>query len=462
MQIHCLLRLTRKLRLGLALSFPYDVNSEVVKYRAVEPKDKTSKFAHAAGHPSDKLLYNIKHVEKELKTNLDGYVFVTESERDCLLMESHGFLAVSVSSATTCLDRDGNLKIDPEYLEILATAERIILALDQDPAGQRCAEAFEQNQAFNPALISRMVWPYNGKRLRDPKDLGELYEGNPAGFRGRIDTLTHEALSRPPRWRQQFSTLSEMDDRPIIALIENFLYEGNIGLGGLSGHGKTFVALSISKAQRQREIIGKTNGNLRLVTLDRQTNNSIPSLGSPWGRQLVEEALGDTEVLILDSVSTLFGVGMNDEENLLEIQTWLMGLRSRGLCIILLHHAGKSGLQRGHSRWEDPLDVSIRLSHPQDYEFREGLRVVVTFDKTRGVVIAGGELEVSMQVEDGKAVWTTSDREHVEYVKACEMFDAGQSTRDVAAELGIGKSTSARWRKEWSMSKQSPDKTGLF
>jgi len=214
--------------------------------------------------------------------------------------------------------------------------------------------------------------------------------------------------------------------------------------------------------QRQREIIGRTNGNLKLITLDKQQNNTIPSLGTGEGRQLVEEVLGDTEILVLDSVSTLFGVGMNDEENLLETQSWLMRLRSRGLCVILLHHAGKGGLQRGHSRWEDPLDLSIKLSHPQDYDNRQGFRVELTFDKTRGVVMAEGKLEITMKTENGRAIFVAADSENLEYLRACEMFEAGDSLLTVARQLGIGKTTAHRWKQRWGASKEGQMEEGPF
>lgn len=238
-------------RLGLAIAMPYDADSEVIKYRVVgKPKDKNSKFSHASGHPSEDLLYNIKQTEKELSdaTNFLSEVYVTESERDCLMLNSLGYAAVSVSSATTCVDRDGKLKIDEDHLKILARADHIYLALDQDPAGQKCADAFETDPAFNSVQVHRLIWDYNGKRSNDPKDIGDLYKQDPASFDEKLGSLTCEARRRPPKWRQQFCTVGELASGPIIELIRGFLPEGNIGIGGLSGAGKTFVALSIARA----------------------------------------------------------------------------------------------------------------------------------------------------------------------------------------------------------------------
>ena len=92
------------------------------------------------------------------------------------------------------------------------------------------------------------------------------------------------------------------------------------------------------------------SGFFRIVTRDAQPNG-IRSISTPEGRKAIEDALGDAEVLLLDSISTLANMGTNDEDNWLELNEWFRDLRSKyKLCLVFLHHAGKGGLQRGHSR----------------------------------------------------------------------------------------------------------------
>jgi len=104
--------------------------------------------------------------------------------------------------------------------------------------------------------------------------------------------------------------------------------------------------------ERVGQLVGPTNGRLRIITLDKQPTRTIPSLAFPAGQTLVEESIGNAHVLVLDSISTLFNIATNDEENWLGIQNWLKRLRSQGLCVLYLHHAGKSGMQRGSSKSE--------------------------------------------------------------------------------------------------------------
>jgi 5S rRNA maturation endonuclease (ribonuclease M5)/archaellum biogenesis ATPase FlaH len=209
--------------------------------------------------------------------------------------------------------------------------------------------------------------------------------------------------------------------------------------------------------ERLRQVVGPSDGNLRIITLDEQPENEIPSLSTPYGRKLVEEAIGDAEVLVLDSISTLFNFATNEEEPWLDVMAWLKKLRSKGLCIIFLHHAGKSGLQRGSSKSEDLLDVSIKLERPSGYRLDEGLRVNLRFDKTRGVAMVDGEVEVTMTIDNGRAeflygaIKKEDKRNSEEYDTAKEYLrkypDA--SLRDLEKMSGVPKSTMANYKKEW-------------
>ena len=136
--------------------------------------------------------------------------------------------------------------------------------------------------------------------------------------------------------------------------------------------------------ERARNLVGPTEKDFfRVISLENQSNG-IPALSESLGRNLLVDALGSSEVLILDSISTLAWMPTNDEDSWLGLLKWFAWLRSQGLCVVILHHAGKSGLQRGHSRSEDMLDVSIKLSKPQDEEEVDWLKLKLEYDKFRG------------------------------------------------------------------------------
>src|SRR2546429_3508367 len=66
--------------------------------------------------------------------------------------------------------------------------------------------------------------------------------------------------------------------------------------------------------------IEPTPGYFRLISADMQ-DNAIPSLSTPEGQSLIEDKLGDAELLILDNVSCLINEGReNDVESWLSMQ----------------------------------------------------------------------------------------------------------------------------------------------
>jgi hypothetical protein len=109
--------------------------------------------------------------------------------------------------------------------------------------------------------------------------------------------------------------------------------------------------------------------------------------------------------------------------------------------VLIVHHAGKSGAQRGTSRREDILDTSISLRRPADYAPTEGARFEVHFEKARGI---HGDLakpfEAKMEVRDGKSIWTVRELEDAALARVKALLDDGYSVRDVASEIGISKS----------------------
>lgn len=414
-------------KLGLAVAMPYDSDSQVIKYRVVgKPKDKNSKFSHASGHPSEDLLYNIKQTEKELSKSFCSEVYVVESERDCLMMNSLGFMAVSVSSATTCVDQGGKLKIDESQLEILARADEIFLALDQDPAGQKCADAFETDPAFNGVQVKRIEWKYGGKRSKDPKDIGDLYKQDPAGFCNKVETLAQEARCRPPKWRQAFKTPAEMDTRPIIQLIEGFMTEGNIGIGGLSGSGKTFVAMSITKALTTGQpFVGHFKVPEKVPVLylipevgERQFYKRVEAFGIPLNDDSIFMArtLSQGETLPLDNpwvldairnfhnpvvvLDTAIRFSKSKDENSARDNLWMeqamRGLREAGaIAVIALHHSLKKNAKdkdfsptlentfRGTGDIGALLDIGYSVRRDKKVKDCDGQHIIVQCVKPR-------------------------------------------------------------------------------
>ena len=189
--------------------------------------------------------------------------------------------------------------------------------------------------------------------------------------------------------------------------------------------------------------------NIRILAGDLIEAGGIGNLASTEVQAEIDRWLDGVDLLVLDNLSSLTAVIRdNDAESWGPIQEWLLKLRRRGISVLIVHHAGKGGQQRGTSRREDVLDTSISLRHPADYSPVEGARFEIHLEKARGVHgEAAKPFEAKFDVRDGKAMWTTRELEDANRARVQALLDDGLSVRDIADETGIPKSTVHRIKK---------------
>ncbi len=185
--------------------------------------------------------------------------------------------------------------------------------------------------------------------------------------------------------------------------------------------------------------------NLRLVCADLQ-DEPLPSLSTTTGRALLEPLVAEVDLVVVDAISTLAGYGKeNEAESWLPMQAWALALRRRGKSVLLLHHDGKGGQQRGTSRKEDILDLVIHLRRPADYEPQQGARFEVHFPKARGLHGESVEpFEAALEVRDGRTIWTTRKLEEAQLARAAGLYRDGCKPADVAQELSVSRATAYR------------------
>jgi putative DNA primase/helicase len=249
------------------------------------------------------------------------------------------------------------------------------------------------------------------------------------------------------------------------------------------GLGKSWLALSIGlavasgttllrwSAPRQRNVL-YVDGEMPLVSLQERVKAiSVPfgadipndsfrilaadqidggiNLSSPDGQHSLEPLLKDVDLLILDNLSTLCAATSESASDAwVPIQNWLLTFRRRGIAVLLVHHAGTNGRQRGTSRREDALDTVIALRRPEDYSPEQGARFEIHFEKLRNRVEGDGARPFEARVEsvDDGIRWSSSDLKPRLLMQAAELFADGMTVREVAATLRISKSEAGRLR----------------
>jgi len=188
---------------------------------------------------------------------------------------------------------------------------------------------------------------------------------------------------------------------------------------------------------------------LRIITPDLQAA-SMPDLATTEGQKAVEEFLPGVALVVIDNLATLCRTGKeNEAQSWQPMQTWLLELRRRGIAVLVVHHAGKSGDQRGTSAKEDIMDTVISLRRPHGYEMSQGARFEIHLTKSRGMAGDPVKPTESTLVEDGDSYrWNTLEIQHVKEEQLKALLADGYSIRDAAEEMGISKSAVDRLKKK--------------
>jgi putative DNA primase/helicase len=203
--------------------------------------------------------------------------------------------------------------------------------------------------------------------------------------------------------------------------------------------------------QERLRAIGLAPPALTFLLADMQ-DLGMPDLGTPEGQGVLERAWGETppELLVIDNLSSLVSSARdNDADGWSLMQSWLLRLRRKGISVLLVHHAGKGGQQRGTSRREDVLDTVIALRRPSDYEPKDGARFEVHLEKARGLFgPATDPFEARLQPDAlGNPVWSWQALTDSEFARAIALFSDGVSASDAAEELGVSRATAYRLKK---------------
>ena len=212
----------------------------------------------------------------------------------------------------------------------------------------------------------------------------------------------------------------------------------------------------VSLQERLKEIsagMGSSISNDRFRILAADNVEGGINLSTERGQEAIEPLLSGIDLLILDNLSTLLPSRSESASDAwVPIQTWLLKLRRQGISVLLIHHAGTNGRQRGTSRREDALDTVIALRRPEDYSPEQGARFEIHFEKLRNRVDSAGAIpfEARLETLDGdgqqRIRWSCCDLKPPLLMRAAELFADGMTVRQVAATLRISKSEAGRLR----------------
>ena len=360
----------------------------------------------------------------------------------------------------------------------LLAGRKVRIWSDYDQPGKKYAEEVKlQLEGLMPPPTIEMV---NVARLglKEKEDVFDWLQIH------KPDELDGIPLIRKGLRKASIKGLLETDFKPEELIFSPWLpTQGLCMIHARPGVGKTFLAIGIAfavaaggkflkwEAPQARGVLyvdGEMAGNdiksryekivvehgfalpskpLEVITPD-INEDILPDIGTRAGQKLIEDQLTDeTELLILDNISCLQRTGdENPAEGWAVMHEWLLRLKSMGRAVLLIHHSGKGGSQRGTSKREDFLNTILVLKRNPAYEFEEGARFEVHYEKARSVYgPAARPFEAKLDIVEG--VWTMKDLKVVTYEQVVKMLKEGYKQGDIAQALEKSKGLISRYVK---------------
>jgi putative DNA primase/helicase len=152
---------------------------------------------------------------------------------------------------------------------------------------------------------------------------------------------------------------------------------------------------------RMLNVPSYTTGALTIIAADWQ-DTYLPRLDTLEGQEAIEPYVEAADFILFDNRSCLFDPeGEKDPTAWQPAQDYLLSLRRRGKAVMLAHHSNRMGGARGISKAEDPMNLLLKLTRPEDYSQDQGARFLVTFDKARGVYGAAAAPFIAALTQSG-------------------------------------------------------------
>lgn len=144
------------------------------------------------------------------------------------------------------------------------------------------------------------------------------------------------------------------------------------------------------------------------------------------------------DLVIVDNLSTLTsGLNENEADKWHMVQRWLLSLRARGKAVLLVHHSGKGGAQRGTSKREDILDTVINLSRTNGKSEEDGCNFLLKFEKCRamkGGTVSSFEASLLYDAND-LPFWEVKTLDESNYDRIVAMANEGMKQSEILKDL---------------------------
>ncbi|MCS0590425.1 helicase RepA family protein [Massilia norwichensis] len=202
--------------------------------------------------------------------------------------------------------------------------------------------------------------------------------------------------------------------------------------------------------------------NFHIVSRD-YIGDPIGSLDTEEGQAKIDSLIRPaTKLLIVDNLSAWTSGGREDSNAWAVIKNWLIKKRLLGIAVLLIHHAGKNGQQRGSSVHEDLLDYSILLSSLPSRSGRDETRFSVYHSKLRDYIPELRPMYECSISSDGEGFdfefYLAGSNQSPQEIQMIELAEANMSMTAIAKQLGFSTAKVSRFFKKYrELQKLAPE-----
>lgn len=403
-----------------------------------------------------------------------GFIRLGPIQSDAPLIVAEGIETTLAAMALTDVSGIAAISTGGMKAVRVPACSEVIIAADNDEPGRDAAEA----------LADRLLQDSRSVRIALPEQEGddwndELIAAESDADRKRLRRAILRAEKiEPPEGADLILPMSMVDFLaqelpPAEYLVRPWLETGALAMvHAWRGVGKTWFALSVAhavatgtpllnwavrhavpvlyvdgelsmrKLHARLGMLGPKTVNLQILTPDMFSRRELgmPDLSTEQGRAYVDRVIEhcDARLIVLDSLSTLVRTGdENEASSWAPLQAWFLKHRGKGRSTIIVHHEGKSGTQRGHSKHEDVLDTVIRLRQHEGDELPDASCFELHFMKTRDFYGAHtAKLLLHLTTADGIVKWSAQPL-HDRRAQIAEMKAQGVPQTEIAKTLGV-------------------------
>lgn len=181
---------------------------------------------------------------------------------------------------------------------------------------------------------------------------------------------------------------------------------------------------------------------MRVVCTDSFPNRIVPNLADEACQEIYGEYIREVKphIVFIDNYCAFVRALRSEGDSITwsKVAPWINSLRSEGIAVIMVHHAGKGGSQLGTSTKEFGLDWIIKLTRPHGYKISDGARFIIDYEKARDFDVAKLEPIMASLINTSTGIeWAYQSTTNYKLNEVKKLITLGCTNYEIREELNL-------------------------